>query len=223
MMLIDEGKLKLDDPVAKYIPSFANVKVGVEKKADDGSKTLELVPPNRPLTVLDLMRTPRASPTASMATAWSARPIRPPTSMHGDFDLRRIRRADRQAAAARSAGRALGIRPFHRHSGPRSWRSCPGNRCLQVEKEKLLDPLGMKDTGFFVTDPEKQKLLAQPMPNDSDFRVGREYTTRQSPGNGNPPAAAWSRPWRTMRALRRCCSMAARSMARPISARRHSS
>jgi len=45
---------------------------------------------------------------------------------------------------------------------------------IQVEKEKLLDPLGMKDTGFFVTDPEKQKLLAQPMPNDSDFRVGRE-------------------------------------------------
>jgi CubicO group peptidase (beta-lactamase class C family) len=32
----------------------------------------------------------------------------------------------------------------------------------------------MKDTGFFVTDPEKQKLLAQPVPNDSDFRVGRE-------------------------------------------------
>ena len=44
MMLIDEGKLKLDDPVAKYIPSFANAKVGVEKKADNGDKTLELVP-----------------------------------------------------------------------------------------------------------------------------------------------------------------------------------
>ncbi|WP_338319725.1 serine hydrolase, partial [Bradyrhizobium ottawaense] len=37
----------------------------------------------------------------------------------------------------------------------------------------LLDPLGMVDTGFFVTAPEKQKLLAQPVPNDSDFRVGR--------------------------------------------------
>src|SRR6266481_2939151 len=30
----DQGKLSLDDPIAKYIPSFANVKVGVEKKAD---------------------------------------------------------------------------------------------------------------------------------------------------------------------------------------------
>ena len=53
-----------------------------------------------------------------------------------------------------------------------SWRSCRENRCLQFEKEKLLDPLGMNDTGFYVTDPEKLKLIAQPMPNDSDFRVG---------------------------------------------------
>src|SRR5258708_24014342 len=41
MQLVSEGKLPLEDPIAKYIPSFANVKVGVEKKADDGSKTLE--------------------------------------------------------------------------------------------------------------------------------------------------------------------------------------
>jgi CubicO group peptidase (beta-lactamase class C family) len=56
MMLVDEGKLALEDPIAKYIPSFANVKVGVEKKNEDGSKALDLVPPNRPPTVLDLMR-----------------------------------------------------------------------------------------------------------------------------------------------------------------------
>src|SRR5207302_3456314 len=56
VQLIEDGTIKLDDPVAKYIPSFANVKVGVEKKAEDGTKTLDLVPPNRPITVLDLMR-----------------------------------------------------------------------------------------------------------------------------------------------------------------------
>ncbi|MBY9027746.1 beta-lactamase family protein, partial [Pseudomonas fluorescens] len=56
VQLIEDGKIKLDDPVSKYIPSFANVKVGVEKKADDGTKSLELVPPTRPMTVLDLMR-----------------------------------------------------------------------------------------------------------------------------------------------------------------------
>src|SRR4029078_5064359 len=55
MQLIQDGKFKLDDPVSKYIPSFANMKVGVEKKAEDGTKTLELVPLVRPITVLDLM------------------------------------------------------------------------------------------------------------------------------------------------------------------------
>src|ERR1700744_3048 len=29
MMLIDEGKIALDDPVSKYIPAFADLKVGV--------------------------------------------------------------------------------------------------------------------------------------------------------------------------------------------------
>jgi CubicO group peptidase (beta-lactamase class C family) len=49
-----------------------------------------------------------------------------------------------------------------------------GKSLIDVEREELLDLLGMNDTRFFVTDPEKQKLLAQPLPNDSDFRVGRE-------------------------------------------------
>ena len=101
----------------------------------------------------------------------------------------------------RAAGHAVGIRPLHRHSRRASWRSCRESRCSQFEKERLLDPLGMTDTGFFVTDPAKLKLIAQPMPNDSDFRVGREHTTRRSQEDGNPAAAAWSRPWRTIRAF----------------------
>ena len=56
MMLVEEGKLMLDEPVAKYIPAFANVKVGVEKKGDDGSMTLDLVAPRRPMTIQDLLR-----------------------------------------------------------------------------------------------------------------------------------------------------------------------
>lgn len=36
MMLVEEGKLQLDEPVSKYIPAFANLKVGVETKGEDG-------------------------------------------------------------------------------------------------------------------------------------------------------------------------------------------
>src|SRR3984885_13943929 len=56
MMLVEEGKLQLDDPLSKYIPSFADVKVGVEKKGEDGTMGLELVPAKRPITIQDLMR-----------------------------------------------------------------------------------------------------------------------------------------------------------------------
>jgi CubicO group peptidase (beta-lactamase class C family) len=55
MMLIDQNKLKLDDPVEKYIPSFAKAKVGVEKQTVNDEKALELVPLQRPITIRDLM------------------------------------------------------------------------------------------------------------------------------------------------------------------------
>src|SRR5450432_3390743 len=55
MTLIDRHKLKIDDPVAIYIPSFATAKVGVEKKADNSEKVLALEPLKRRLTILDLM------------------------------------------------------------------------------------------------------------------------------------------------------------------------
>ena len=37
MMLMEEGKLTLADPVSRYIPAFADTKVAVEKKNDDGT------------------------------------------------------------------------------------------------------------------------------------------------------------------------------------------
>src|SRR6266403_4450879 len=51
MMLVEDGKLRLDDPVSKYIPAFADIKVGVEKPGDDGRLTLVREPLNRPITI----------------------------------------------------------------------------------------------------------------------------------------------------------------------------
>ena len=56
MMLVDDGKLKLTDPLEKYIPSFATAKVGVEGRAENGDSTLAFVPLQRSITILDLMR-----------------------------------------------------------------------------------------------------------------------------------------------------------------------
>jgi CubicO group peptidase (beta-lactamase class C family) len=51
MMLLEEGQFLLSDPVAKFIPEFAEQKVGVEHNGK-----LELVPVKRPMTVQDLLR-----------------------------------------------------------------------------------------------------------------------------------------------------------------------
>ncbi len=176
MKLVEDGKFKLDDPVSKYIPSFANVKVGVEKKAEDGTKSLELVPPNRPMTVHDLMTHTSGVTYGFYGDSLVRKAYRDANIYAGDFDLAEF--AERIAKL-----------PLHNQPGAlwqyghstdilaRIMEIVSGKPLYEIEKEKLLDPLGMVDTGFFVTEPERLARLAQPLPNDSDFRVGRQYRT----------------------------------------------
>jgi CubicO group peptidase (beta-lactamase class C family) len=173
MILLDEGKFSLDDAVSKYIPSFADVKVGVEKTNEDGSKTLELVAPRRPPTVLDLMRHTSGITYGFYGDSLVRKAYAAANIYAGDFDLaefsERIARLplENQPGTLWDYGHSTDILA-------RIMEIVSGKSLLEVEREKLLDPLGMKDTRFFVTDPEKQKLLAQPVPNDSNFRVGRD-------------------------------------------------
>ncbi|UIR56863.1 beta-lactamase family protein [Sphingobacterium sp. SRCM116780] len=54
MMLWEDGKFLLDDPISNYIPAFKNPKVLVDYHAKDGSYTTK--PANREITVRDLLR-----------------------------------------------------------------------------------------------------------------------------------------------------------------------
>lgn len=174
MQLIQDGKIKLDDPVSKYIPSFADSKVGVEKKAEDGTKSLELVPQTRPMTVLDLLRHTSGITYGFYGDSLVRKAYRDANIYGGDFDLAEF--AERIAKL-----------PLHNQPGAlwqyghstdilaRIMEIASGKQLFELEKEKLLTPLGMVDTGFFVTEPERLARLAQPLPNDSDFRVGRQY------------------------------------------------
>jgi len=56
MMLMEEGKLTLADRVSMYIPAFADTKVAVQRKKDNGTLETVLEPQFRPMTVHDLMR-----------------------------------------------------------------------------------------------------------------------------------------------------------------------
>ncbi|SDR89429.1 serine hydrolase domain-containing protein [Bradyrhizobium canariense] len=171
MMLIDEGKLKLDDPVAKYIPSFAKVKVGVEKQAENGEKSLELVPVDRPITVFDLMTQTSGITYGFYGGSLVRKAYANAKIYDGDFDNAEFAERIAQLPLAEQPGTLWD----YGHSTDilgRIIEIVSGKSLFQFEKEKLLDPLGMTETTFYVTDPAKQKLIALPMPNDSDFRVG---------------------------------------------------
>jgi len=57
MMLVEENKLRLNDPVARHIPEFANMKVAVARPATGGSEGpgFYTVPAQRPITIKDLL------------------------------------------------------------------------------------------------------------------------------------------------------------------------
>ncbi len=56
MMLAERGAVLLPDPVAKYLPQFAETKVGIEDETAGDHRTLRLVPQVRPMTLQDLLR-----------------------------------------------------------------------------------------------------------------------------------------------------------------------
>ena len=56
LQLMEQGKLSLEDPVSKFLPEFENIQVGEETTNLSGEKELSLVPPNKKMTIQDLMR-----------------------------------------------------------------------------------------------------------------------------------------------------------------------
>src|SRR4029079_3789892 len=176
MMLIEEGKFRLEDPVSKYIPSFANVKVGVEKKTEDGKSSLELVPPDHPPTILDLMRQTSGITYGFYGDSLVRKAYAAADIYAGDFDNAEFAERIAKLPLANQPG-ALWQYGHSTDILGRIMELVTGKSLLEIEREKLLDPLGMDDTRLFVTEPDKLKLLAQPVPNHSNFRVGREYRT----------------------------------------------
>jgi CubicO group peptidase (beta-lactamase class C family) len=56
LMLMEEGKLQLLDPAAKYLPELKSLQVGVEVSDATSERTLKLEPMRRPISVQDLLR-----------------------------------------------------------------------------------------------------------------------------------------------------------------------
>jgi len=168
--LYERGLLKLDEPVATYLPQLAKVQVAVLKQNDGGAAGYDLVAPVRAPNITDLMR---------HTSGW-AYGGRGTTAVHKMYP------SGSSGAALAMDGNAfvdkLGSLPLLHQPGQR-WEYGFGLDVLGLVIERvsgkplgrylqdtLWKPLGMKDTGFVVP-PESLKRYAKGFAKDPDTRA----------------------------------------------------
>ena len=175
MMLVEEGKLKLDDPVSKYIPAFAKMQVGVEKvDAAGGQPTLELVPARRPITVQDLMRHTSGITYGFFGSSLVKTAYTDANLLADDVS--------NEVFAERVAKLPLAFQPGstwdYSHSTDilgRVVEVVSGKSLYQFEKQVLLDPLGLPDTAFNAAAAAQQKRVVEPFADDRNFGLNANF------------------------------------------------
>jgi CubicO group peptidase (beta-lactamase class C family) len=157
--LVDQGRVGLDEPVATYIPSFANVRVFAGGSAD----APVLAEPTSPITVRQLL-----NHTSGLAYGLTAGPV--------DTVFRRAQlyRADR---TLEDFADELAGMPLLFHPGT-SWSYGSGldvaGRIIEVASGTTLDrfldeaifrPLGMRDTGFRISPRTRHRIATVYVPS----------------------------------------------------------
>ena len=140
MMLVEEGKVKLDDPLEKFVPEFK----GIQLKSAQG-----LVAPKRAVTVKDLLThtsgidtttataadTPVDTlPLAEMCVAYAKKPLVNEPGSQWTYNNNGINLLGRIIEVASG-------KPF-----------------ADFMEERLFEPLGMIDTSFYPTDEQLTRL-----------------------------------------------------------------
>ena len=155
MMQVEEGKLALDDPVSKYLPELAGMRVGTEKKDAGGKSSLEWSAPTRQMTVLDLMRH-----TSGLVYGGS----HPVNAAYNGFTSRD---ADNKAKVTRLASLPLKFSPGARFEYSiatdilgRVVEVVDGDSLGRILERRIIKPLDMRDTAFYLP-PEKVSRAAQ--------------------------------------------------------------
>jgi CubicO group peptidase (beta-lactamase class C family) len=165
MMLVEDGKLRLDDPVSKYIPAFTDLKVGIEKRDENGKAALVLEPADRPITIEDLLRH-TSGLTYGFYGDGAVRKLYANSNLFdGDFDNAQFVERLARLPLAEQPGTLWD----YGHSTDvlgRVIEVISGQSLFGFEKQRLLDPLGMAETAFYVADAAKRPRIAEPLPDD---------------------------------------------------------
>jgi len=197
MMMLEEGKVRLTDRVSQFIPEFRNMKVAVAKGTTDrpvqmpafgrggpppAPPAFDLVPAAREITVHDLLTHTSGLMSGGVSGAEQAKLApRGPNDTLANY-------------IPKLAQTPLDFQPgtLWRYSGlygfdvlARIVEIASGQPYDQFLKQRLFDPLGMKDTGFAPT-PERMARVAtvyqrtpnglQPAPNANQLISGTYFS-----------------------------------------------
>ncbi len=154
MMMVEEGKIQIADPVSRFIPEFKSLKVAVQP---EGRTDVQLVPADREITIHDLL-----THTSGLATGGPGAAMAPPGSLFPG-------KPDETLASfvSRLATVPLDFQPGTRwrYSGlagidvlARCVEIASGQPFDQFLRKRIFEPLGMKDTYFVVPDDQKDRL-----------------------------------------------------------------
>ena len=154
MTLYEKGKFQLDDPLSKYAPEFANMKV---YKGVDASGNIITEPAKRPITIRDITRHTAGFADADMPAL--SKLVREANAMNFNNTLREM--------AKKLAGIPLAFHPGDQWAyGPSVdvqaylVEVLSGKPFDQYLKENIFDPLGMKETRYVVPQSDLKRFAA---------------------------------------------------------------
>jgi CubicO group peptidase (beta-lactamase class C family) len=157
MQLVEEGKVTLDDPVDRYIPSWKGLGVfsaGV-------NPVFATTPPERPMQVVDLLRhtsglTYGFQNRTNVDAAYRKLKLE---AMHGEHDLEAMIDMLSRVPLEFSPGEAWNYSVATDVCGYLV-QKIAGKPLDEVLHERIFEPLGMVDTGFFVREDQRARFAA---------------------------------------------------------------
>jgi CubicO group peptidase (beta-lactamase class C family) len=174
MMLVEEGRINLTDPVSKFIPELKGVQVGLDK----GGK-LEMVAAQRDPSIQDLLRhtsgyTYGVFGKGLVKDLYTKNGVDRSDHTNAEF-VKKLSTVPLmyQPGTVWEYGRSTDVlgHVIERVSGQ------PLDQFLQA---RILGPLGMKDTAFWV-EPSKQARIAEPFPKDPVSGAAQNLLPVKSP------------------------------------------
>jgi len=175
MMLMEEGRLQLTDPVSKFLPELSKLQVSIAKVDPEFARvTFATAPAEREMTVQDLLRHTSGlaygeiTANTPVKEAYAEAGVYQPNGL--PYDARGLTPAEQVARLARAplAHQPGTVWEYSLASDVlgRVVESASGMPLGRFLEERLFKPLKMTDSGFFVPS-DRLGRIAQPDPGNS--------------------------------------------------------